>query len=210
MAFTGWPAEALDFYRGLEADNSRAYWQAHKAVYDEAVRRPMEELLAELADEHGEGKVFRPNRDVRFSDDKSPYKTAIGATLAGGGYVQLSATGLGLGRGYYVMDRDQLDRYRRAVDDETTGARLVEVVGALAREEIDVMSFDTLKTAPRGYARDHPRVELLRHKGLVAWQEHPAAPWLSTRAARDRVVTFLEGSRPLSDWLDREVGPGGD
>jgi uncharacterized protein (DUF2461 family) len=83
-AFPGWPAAAVEFYRGLEADNSRAYWISRKDVYEESVRAPMEALLHELADEFGEGKIFRPNRDIRFSADKSPYKTAIGALLERG------------------------------------------------------------------------------------------------------------------------------
>src|ERR1051325_11884594 len=77
MAFRGWPAEALEFYEGLEADNSKTYWTAHKTVYDEKVHAPMLALLAELEPEFGAGKIFRPYRDVRFSADKSPYKTAI-------------------------------------------------------------------------------------------------------------------------------------
>ncbi len=71
MAFKGWPAEAIEFFEGLEADNSKAYWQANKSVYEQAVREPMNALLAELAPEFGEGKVYRPYRDVRFSADKS-------------------------------------------------------------------------------------------------------------------------------------------
>lgn len=67
MAFTGWPVEGVEFYEGLQADNSKVYWQEHKAVYERDVRAPMEQLLAELADEFGSGKLFRPNRDVRFS-----------------------------------------------------------------------------------------------------------------------------------------------
>ena len=72
MAFHGWKVEALEFFEGLEADNSKAYWQRHKDVYDTIVRAPMEELLAELEPEFGEGRIFRPYRDIRFSRDKSP------------------------------------------------------------------------------------------------------------------------------------------
>ncbi len=92
MAFRGWSADALEFFVGLEADNSKTYWQRNKAAYEELVRRPMEELLAELEPEWGEGRIFRPYRDVRFSADRSPYKTHIGATV-GDGYVQLDADG---------------------------------------------------------------------------------------------------------------------
>src|SRR3712207_6801925 len=105
--FEGFPAEALRFYEGLEADNSKPYWQEHRDVYEQAVREPMEELILELYREFGAGKVFRPYRDVRFSKDKSPYKTACGALLTpdgatrGGHYVELSARGLTVGGGVW-------------------------------------------------------------------------------------------------------------
>src|ERR671923_2804284 len=116
MTFRGWPAEAIEFYEGLEADNSRTYWQEHKAVYEEVVRGPMDQLLTELAPEFGEGRIFRPYRDVRFSKDKSPYKTAIGATAGTAGYVHVDARGLAAGSGMWEMAPDQLERYRAAVD----------------------------------------------------------------------------------------------
>ena len=121
MGFRGWTAEAIEFYEGLEADNSKTYWNENKSVYENLVLRPMTELLAELAPEFGETKLFRPYRDVRFSADKAPYKTAIGATLELGGYVQLSAEGLAVGSGMWMMAPDQLERYREAVAAETTG-----------------------------------------------------------------------------------------
>jgi uncharacterized protein (DUF2461 family) len=85
MAFTGWPVEAVEFYEGLQADNSKVYWDAHKSVYSDCVRAPMEQLLGELADEFGPGKLFRPYRDVRFSADKTPYKTSCAADPGNGG-----------------------------------------------------------------------------------------------------------------------------
>src|SRR5262245_57185790 len=164
MAFRGWPADAVEFYEGLEADNSRTYWAANKAVYEQRVYGPMAQLLAELEPEFGEGKVFRPHRDVRFSADKSPYKTNIGATVDRGGYSQLSAAGLAVGNGMYVMAPDQLERYRRAVADEGTGTELTALIADLRRKGITAGGYDTLKTAPRGYPRDHPRLEMLRYK----------------------------------------------
>src|SRR6516225_10363040 len=115
MAFTGWPEEALDFYDGLAADNTKTYWTAHKAVYTDKVLGPMTELAEELAAEFGEPKIFRPYRDLRFSQDKTPYKTHIGATIGGNAYVQFSADGLGTGAGMWHLEADQLARYRAAV-----------------------------------------------------------------------------------------------
>jgi uncharacterized protein (TIGR02453 family) len=207
MAFRGWPAEAIEFYEGLEADNTRAYWQDHKKEYEELVRGPMVELLAELAGDFGEGKIFRPFRDVRFSRDKSPYKTAIGATLERGGYVQFSAHGLAAGSGYYVMMPDQLDRYRRAVAGDKSGRKVVEICDALRKAGVEITAKETLKTAPKGYPKDHPRIELLRHKGLIAWKEWPVAAWMGTPKAKQRVVHFLVAAQPLNAWLDKHVGP---
>ena len=207
MAFKGWPAEAIEFYEGLEADNTRAYWQDHKKEYEEFVKAPMVELLAELAGDFGEGKIFRPFRDVRFSRDKSPYKTAIGATLERGGYVQFSAQGLASGSGYYVMMPDQLERYRQAVDDDKSGLKVVEICTTLRTAKIEVAAHDSLKTAPKGYPKDHPRIELLRHKGLIAWKQWPVAAWMGSAKAKQRVIDFLVAARALNEWLDTNVGP---
>jgi uncharacterized protein (TIGR02453 family) len=165
----------------------------------------MTELLEELAAEFGEGKLFRPYRDVRFSADKSPYKTHIGAVL-GHGYVQLSAEGLAAGDGMYGMSPSQLDRYRQAVISERCGPELEQVIGAIERQGFGVSARGQLKTTPRGYPADHPRIGLLRYKGIVAWNQWPVEPWLATAAARDRVAGFLRTTRPLSSWLDTYVG----
>jgi uncharacterized protein (TIGR02453 family) len=161
MAFNGWPAQAVEFYDGLEEDNSREYWHSHKAVYSETVLRPMEELLEELSGRFGPGRIFRPNRDVRFSADKSPYKTAIAATLSGGGYTQFSAAGLAAGRGMYMMAPDQLERYRRAVDTDPAGSEVARLTKRPASRDRDHRARPA-ETAPRGFARDHPRIDLLR------------------------------------------------
>jgi len=205
MSFQGWPEEALDFYDGLEADNSRTYWQAHKHVYETCVLAPMRELLEELGPEHGEGKIFRPYRDVRFSKDKSPYKTAIGAVI-GDGYIQLSSRGLGVGSGMYEMAPDQLERYRGAVAADGSGSALEELVEGIRKQDIGVRGHEVLKSSPRGYSADHPRIDLLRCRGLVAWQDWPVEAWLGTAAAKDKVSGFLAATAPLSDWLAMHVG----
>jgi uncharacterized protein (TIGR02453 family) len=206
MAFSGWPVEAIEFFEGLEADNSKIYWTANKTIYDECVYAPMALLLAELAAEFGEGRVYRPYRDVRFSKDKSPYKTTISASLARGGYLQLSATGFGAGNGMWMMAPDQLDRYRKAVSDDATGSELERVIARVERKGTTVSGHDALKTAPKGYPKDHPRIGLLRNKGLVCWQDWPVGPELGTVKVKRDVVAFLRSSQPLNDWLAAHVG----
>ena len=206
MAFRGWRVEALEFYEGLEADNSKAFWQRNREVYETAVRAPMEALLDELEPEFGEGRLFRPYRDVRFSSDKTPYKTHIGAMVGDTGYVQLNADGLAAGCGMWEMAPDQLERFRAAVAADGSGGELAGMVATARRAGLEVMARDVLKTAPRGYPKDHPRIELLRFKGLVTWRDWPAGAWLGTKKAGDRVVGFLRDSAPLAGWLRAHVG----
>ncbi|MEP7054763.1 MAG: DUF2461 domain-containing protein [Actinomycetota bacterium] len=205
-SFRGWPADALHFFEGLEADNSKAYWEDNKAIYLTCAREPMDALLAELEPEFGTPKLFRPYRDVRFSADKSPYKTAIAASMAGGGYVQLSSEGLFVGSGMYHLDVDQLARYRDAVADDATGSEIARIVTVARKAGLDVAAHDVLKTAPRGYPKDHPRIELLKHKGLIAMKRWAVEPWLGTRKAKDHIVKALRASGPLNDWLIKNVG----
>ena len=206
MTFKGWPRSAIGFFEGLEVDNSKAYWLAHKALYDADVKAPMEALLAELEGEFGPGRLFRPYRDTRFSADKTPYKTSIAARV-GDGYVALSADGLQVGVGYHQMSTDQLGRYRTAVVAERPGARLEGIVQALRAADLEVRGFDELKTAPRGYPKDHPRAELLRMKGIAAMRTWPPARWLATAGARARVEEFFRTAAPLVGWLTELVGP---
>ena len=114
--FAGFGEGAVEFYDGLLADNSKAYWTDHRAVYERDVLAPMQALLAVLEPEFGTGKIFRPYRDVRFSRDKTPYKTAQGA-IVGPFYVQVSAEGLMAAGGGYRWEPGQVTRFRTAVDD---------------------------------------------------------------------------------------------
>ena len=205
MAFGGFGKGALAFYDDLEANNTREWWLANKKRYDDEIRRPMEELLQDVADEFGEAKLFRPNRDTRFSKDKSPYKTNIAAVIylptAGSVYVSLAAEGLHVGGGSYHLERAQLVRLREAIDDDRTGEQIVGIVANLRKARADVTAHDAVKTAPRGYSPDHPRIDLLRLGGLAAMFAHRPAAWLHTPKAKDKVVEGWHQLQPLNDWL---------
>ena len=206
QAFRGWPTGAVEFFEELEINNTKAYWVAHKEIYDTSVLSPMMALLAELGSEFGEGRVFRPYRDTRFSLDKSLYKTNI-AAHNDAGYISLSSTALGVGTGLYMPSADQLARFRASVAHDRTGAQIAGVVASLRRKKIEVTAHEVLKSAPRGYPTDHPRIALLRHKGLTAWKEWPVGPWLSTPVPKRRIVDFLRATVPLRQWLASNVGP---
>ncbi len=204
-AFRGWPLQIVEFFDGLEVDNTKNYWTAHKDFYDVSVLAPMQALLAELTPEFGEGTIFRPYRDTRFSADKSPYKTTI-AAHNDAGYLSLSADSLGVGSGLYMPAPAQLTSFRAAVADERTGPELLDIVKGLERKGIQVSAHETLKSAPRGYPKDHPRIDLLRYKGITAWREWPVGPWLASAAAKRRVVDVLRATAPLRQWLGSNVG----
>jgi len=204
VSFKGFGDLLVDFYEGLAADNSKAYWTDHKPVYDEQVHAPMVALLAELEPEFGPGKVFRPYRDVRFSRDKSPYKTHCGA-ISGGYYVQVDADGLLIAGGCYETGSDQVDRLRTAVADERRGADLGRRLQTLRRKGFSIEG-ERLKRPPRGFPAEHPRAELLRHKTLYAVRRWPADDVLHGPACADRVRDGWRALRPLAQWLNDHVG----
>jgi len=208
--FRGWSNAAFDFYRDLEGDNTRPFWAAHRNVYDAEVKAPFVALSDLVAEEAGVLRVFRPHRDVRFSKDKTPYKTRCYAVAEGQGgeayYVEISTRGLVVATGYWMMATDQLARYRRAVDHDQAGAALRQVVADLRRWALEIEGHQ-LKTAPRGYARDHPRIELLRHKSLAVRRSYEPAPWLGTPSVATQIVEIWRHGSEMNRWLAEHVGP---
>ncbi len=212
--FRGFPPDLFTFFEELEKDNSKSFWNAHKPVWEEQVRAPMRALLDELAEEFGQLRMFRPNRDVRFSKDKSPYKLWVGATsesraVGGTGYyIQVSATRLTTGFGTMLMARDQLERFRAAIDDEQSGRAFEELQQMLAAGSLPITSGiePPLKTGPRGYPSGHPRTEFLRWKGAAVVQEYDRAAWMHSSEALARIRTVWRGAAPLKAWLDAHVG----
>ena len=207
--FAGFPPQAWMFYEQLTANNSREFFNAHREVFETCVRDPMVALTDRLAPEFGQFKIFRPHRDVRFSSDKSPYKTQFGAVTEGEGgefyYLHLDADGLYAATGYYQMAVDQLDRFRRAVDGERTGQDLITRVRDLENDY--AIGGHALSTAPRGFRRDHPRIRFLRHKGLTAGRAFGTPDWLSTPDALQHVAAAWRGAGPINEWLNANVGP---
>lgn len=207
MAFSGISFTALDFYEDLAADNSKTFWTAHKHVYDEQVKAPLLALAAELEREFGPAKLFRPYRDVRFAKDKTPYKDHQGVYFAETRrYLQISAGGMYASGGIYEMASDQVDRFRRAVADDLPGEALAQVLAAAEKAKLRING-ERLTRVPSGYPKDHPRVELLRHKSLYATREFGCPEWLQTPRAKSELVKAWRSMRPLIDWLDKHVGP---
>lgn len=204
MTFEGFPVAALDFYDDLEVDNTKTFWEEHRHVYEESVKAPMVALTSALEDEFGPAKIFRPYRDVRFSKDKTPYKTHQGAFVAVGPstgyYVQVGAPGVRTGVGFYQATPARLASFREAVDHETFGVGLQRILRRMESRGWTVGG-DAVKTAPRGWTADHPRIELLRHRSLTVGREHGFEPYVHTGELLERVRDDWRAGKPFLDWV---------
>jgi uncharacterized protein (TIGR02453 family) len=206
--FRGWPPEALEFLRELEDNNDRDWFKANRARYDEHLVAPARALAEDLA-ALGGSHLFRPWNDTRFRPGppiKEQVGLAIGYGGAGGYYVELSLDGLLVAAGLHAPAPDQLDRLRRAIDAPRTAAPLRKaldkaIAAGLERNEPELVR------PPRGYAADHPRLELLRCKRMVVYQRHPLRAWLHKPEAGRRIRAQLEAAKPLVRWLGERVGP---
>jgi uncharacterized protein (TIGR02453 family) len=210
--FEGFGPGVPEWFRGLEADNTREYFSARRDFFDTSIRGQMEALLTELSDKFGgEVKMFRQNRDIRFSPDKSPYKTNTYGVIYGspvavqGLYASISATNLVAGSGYHVMARDQLDRYREQVADDEHGPELAKLIAAARKAGLEVWG-QSLATAPRGYPKEHPRIELLRRKSLSLGATLDAEGGISRKDGLKFVTATWRATAPVTSWLDEYVG----
>jgi uncharacterized protein (TIGR02453 family) len=209
--FTGLGANIIAFYQALAADNTREWWTAHKAEYDLSVAEPLSALAAELGDEFGTVKVFRPYRDMRFSPDKRPYHEFAHLAAAGPErgffYLKVSPAGLLLGGGAGQPSPAQLERWRRAVDDPGSAAALLTLLTSLEVGGYKLNEADLLKRAPRGWPGDHPRLELLRHRNLTLGRVFPPEPWWFTGELLDVVREGWGQVGRWNAWLLEHVGP---
>jgi uncharacterized protein (TIGR02453 family) len=207
--FTGFTEAALDFYDDLEIDNTKSFWEAHKEVYLASVKAPMTALMTSLEPEFGAAKIFRPFRDVRFAKDKTPYKTHQGAFVAAGPacgwYVEIAARGVRTGAGFYDASATDLARIRASIVNELTGEQLLKILAKLKRAGFTVGG-DRLKTSPRGFDADHPRIDLLRHRSLTVGKEYGFEPIIHTPEFADAVRADWKAARPLVDWIAARLG----
>jgi uncharacterized protein (TIGR02453 family) len=203
--FGGWKGDFRGYFLGLRANNNKPWFEAHRRQYEDDVKAPLVALLADLEPEFGPARrVSRPNRDIRFSSDKSPYKLNVYADVERGGYVALDAEGLVAAGGRYMVDDAQLKRLREAVAADRTGRALVDIVAALRKKGYEVEGQD-LKRVPAPYPQDHARADLLRHKRLFYWKRWPVEPWIATARARERVAQVWRDGADLERWMQKNV-----
>lgn len=208
MVFEGFTAEAFAFYRELEAHNERAWWLDNKPRYDAHVRAPFEALAEELEPVASAVKIYRPYRDVRFSHDKTPYKTRQGMFAQRapgiGWFLNLDATGVSLGGGFFG-DATFTKAYRAAVEAVGPGTELEGILGDL-RDAGYELGGEQLKTAPRGVDPAHPRIELLRYKWVTA-RRHLAEADAVGPGLLDALFDAVDDVRPLVAWAAAHIAP---
>jgi uncharacterized protein (TIGR02453 family) len=217
VGFAGMPDEGLAFLEDLEERNTKEFFDANRQVFREQVLAPFTALL-EAASARlrrsvpglGQPKVFRIYRDLRFSKDKTPYKTSMAGRVthpASGGieasyYVNVGPAGMYAGGGRYHWDRPELERLRAAVADPGTGEELARILRRATRTGMESW-LDPLRRMPRSYPADHPRAELLRARSLTLGRRHERGPWLLGEELLDRLVEDWRALVPLARWLER-------
>jgi len=227
--FQGFADGAARFFEELTLHNDRDWFEAHRQAFQIGWLRPMEALLAEVRERLsrtypggalGKPKVFRLHRDLRFSKDKSPYKTHIGgllplAALSGGRsqvevpaalYFHVSHQELFAAAGLYGMDAATLARHRQALLDPRRGRELDRILAPLRKRGLTLEARESLKRPPPGVDPEHPRAELLRMKGLIAVTPELDRRLLAKPALAGRLTEVARACAPLNRWLLRNCG----
>jgi uncharacterized protein (TIGR02453 family) len=227
MRFSGFSKKGHEFFKQLAKRQDRDWFKAHKSDYETLWVEPMKALLEGLLPTIGkayqglpikEPKIFRLQRDVRFAKDKSPYKTHIAAMIAldtGGGdeegmggaaaiYMHFGTEQFA-GAGHWMMPGDDLDRYRKLVAEDATGVELAKRVKVLTGKGYAIGTFETLKKVPKGFDPDHPRAELLKHKGLGFDFPQPSAAVVSSAKLLPWLSAQVKQSATVIEWLERKL-----
>lgn len=225
--FQGFPQAGVQFLRDLAQNNNKAWFEANKKIYQEALQAPALSLVEALGERLSDafppitydtrktgGSLMRIHRDTRFSPDKTPYKTNIAMMFAPEGYQRMAAPGFGLQMtteqvelvaGLFSFDKDQLERFRQAVTEEREGAALGNVVAQMQAAGDYTLGGKELKRVPRGYDPAHPRAEWLKYKGLHAFAPPISLDVAQTPDLMDVVMHHFQTMAPLQGWLMRAL-----
>jgi uncharacterized protein (TIGR02453 family) len=219
--FTGFPKEAIDFLAELENNNDREWFGWNKTRYRQSVETPANDFVSVMTSKMRpliggpvKGKIFRIYRDVRFSRDKTPYnpliKIAFAQTDKQGRkgcsspmyFFRLHKDSLALGAGVYQFnDSRALQNYRKQVADDDRGSKLEKILNKFRKDGLWINETH-YKRVPAGFEKNHPREQLLRHKGLYAFIETPVPNQLSTPKAVDFCLKQYKALGPLYNWLN--------
>ena len=199
----GFTSDVRIYFAELATNNSKVFFDENRGRYEHLVKQPLELFLAAAEPIYGPGKVLRPNRDVRFSANKDPYRTdaAMMAGTIAGVYLNLNAERIEVGGGLYGPSRDQLDRARTLLSQRPAVAGELDAI----LTQLETAGFDvagpSLKTAPKGFDPAHPAIRLLR------LQHYAALRRLPIDVDPTEVLESWSRISPLNAWVDKHVGP---
>lgn len=204
---TNFTSDTFGYFADLNAENTKTFWNETAEARHDTVEAPFKSMMRKIESERGNFKTFRMHRDVRFSKDKSPYKTMMGAVERREGfhYVHIDAKGVLAGVGHYIMEPQTLTRFRNSLDGDR-GDTFASLLDVLETKGVAVGpgGAQPLKTAPRGFAKDHPHIQYLRWKGAMAMRQFPVKAMSCEEAAR-QVLDFWSDAEPLTEFL-RSIG----
>lgn len=220
--FSGFSKQTTDFLRSLGKNNEKSWFDEHRSEYEEfylapakgfveAVSVPLRTISPGVqAEPRVNGSIFRVNRDVRFSKDKTPYRDHIDMWFwdgearnkaVSGFYLRVAANEVIVGAGAHMFDTDRLKRYRTAVGDRTTGAPLLKAVAAV-KESGYTVGGEHYKRLPKGFEEaDESTAELLRHKALFVDVSVAAPGQLRSEAFVDFCIDHWQKMSPVHRWL---------
>ena len=223
MAFQGFPEAGQCFLDELALNNNKAWFEGHRREFEENLLEPAKDFVVELgaglqakispgihAEPKINGSIMRMNRDIRFSKDKSPYKTWFGLWFwegekrsmeSTGFYLGLTGGEVSLGAGKHGFEPEVLERYRAAVVDPKLGADLQHAIDSVKAAGDYEVGGRFYKQVPRGFDRDHPRADLLLHNGLHAWISLEDPPVLHTPGFVDFSLRHYQAMAPVHRWL---------
>ena len=221
--FRGFPEAGQRFLDELALNNNKEWFDSHRRDFDENLLEPAKDFVVELgaamrekislgvhAEPKINGSIMRMNRDIRFSKDKSPYKTWFGLWFwegekrsmeSTGFYLGLTGGEVTLGAGKHGFEPEVLERYRAAVVDPKLGADLQQAIDSVKAAGAYEIGGRSYKQVPRGFDRDHPRADLLLHNGLHAWTSFEDPPELHTPGFVEFTLRHYQAMAPIHRWL---------
>ncbi|MGH6922683.1 MAG: DUF2461 domain-containing protein [Propylenella sp.] len=224
--FAGFSKGTAAFLRGLTKNNDKAWFDAHRVDYEAHYVEPAKNFVAVIGprlqkisptvafEPKVNGSLFRINRDVRFSKDKTPYKNHLDLWFwhgdrrgwgSPGFFFRMFSDRLILGSGMHMFEKEQLEAYRRAVVDERAGKALAKTVEKVRSAGPYEVGGATRKSVPRGFDPSHPRAEFLLHEGLFASLDTKPGKITETPEFVDYCLGHFAAMWPISRWLLDEV-----
>lgn len=220
--FRGFSSQALSFFKELRKNNRREWFQHNRKDYEANVLEPAKLFVSALGERLKEyipniravpkvnGSIFRISRDTRFSQDKTPYKNHLGIFLWEGSrprmecpgiYFQMDPTNILFGGGIYMLSRQELDKYRKAVVNPESGPELKKILDTINNIPGYSLGGKHYKRIPAGYPPDHPNADLLLYSGLYSGVEEKISKALLSEKILDYCVEKYKPMLPLHRWL---------